>query len=219
MVTTTQPIRRSGFPYIPALIVALFLAPMIAAWVAFKYFPEQMRALGSNNYGHFITPLREILVQGMTDEQDAPLEEEFFNGKWTYLYITDGDCDASCQASLYEMRQVRIAQGDERDRLQRLMVITDRSRLGALRGLLGGQFPGQRVVVADSGAQKALEKALALQDGVSPLSAGRIYIVDPLGRAMMYYDPLSSVDKDRVLKDATGMRKDMAKLLKNSKTR
>ncbi len=220
MATTTEPMRRtSGFPYIPMLIVVLFLAPMIAAWVAYKYFPEQMRALGANNYGQFIEPLRKIELQGLTAEDGTALEPDFFDGKWTYLYIDGSDCDARCQAALYEMRQVRLAQGDERDRLQRLFVLKDRSHLDQLRELMGQQFPRQRMVFADDRARTALDQGLKLNEGASPLAAGRIYVVDPLGRAMMYYEPVESANRAQVLEKATGMRKDMAKLLKNSKTK
>ncbi len=220
MATTTQPMRRtSGFPYIPMLIVALFLAPMIAAWVAFKYFPEQMRSLGANNYGQFIKPLRKIELQGLSAEDGAALESGFFDGKWTYLYIDASDCNARCKAALYEMRQVRLAQGDERDRLQRLFVLTDRSHLDQLGELMRQQFPHQSMVFADDRARTALREALKLDDGASPLSAGRIYVIDPLGRAMMYYEPVESADQSQVLEKATGMRKDMTKLLKNSKTK
>lgn len=216
MAATTQPLRRGGSRLAPALIVFLFLAPMVAAWVAFTYFPEQMRSLGTTNHGQFIQPPREVPLQGLVDIDRTALGADYFKNKWTYLYVGASDCDLLCRAALFEMRQVRLAQGAEMDRLQRLFVLTEDEQLSQLRPLLAREFPGQRTVVAGPEARDALRKALT--DGAAPLTSGRIYVIDPLGRAMMYYEPVASAAKADVLAKATGMRKDMAKLLKNSKT-
>lgn len=219
MSATTEPLRRgAGSRFAPALIVALFLAPMIAAWVAFKYFPEQMRELGTTNYGKFVQPPRDVALSGMSGLDGAALESEFFQGKWTYLYIDGSACDRLCQAALYEMRQVRLAQGAEMERLQRLFVLTDQEHVAELRPLLEREFARQRTVVANAHAQAALAETLQLEAVTAPLAARRIYVIDPMGRVMMYYDPVASADREQVLAKATGMRKDMSKLLKNSKT-
>lgn len=216
MAATTEPVRRGGSRLAPTLIVVLFLAPMLAAWVAFKYFPEQMRSLGTNNYGELVHPPREVPMAGLIDLAGEPLTTDWFRDKWTYLYVDGSDCDARCRAVLFEMRQVRLTQGAEMDRVQRLFVVTDDQRLAELRTLLEQEYPGQRTVLADAAAVRALGDALT-SDSNRALSE-RVYVVDPLGRVMMYYEPVASADKDDVLTQATGMRKDMAKLLKNSKT-
>lgn len=218
MAATAQPVRRGFSRYAPAMIIVLFLAPMVAAWVAFHYFPEQMRALGTNNFGTFIHPPKAVPLEGLKTPEGETLSAEFFKDNWTYLYFARSDCDQLCQASLYEMRQVRLAQGAEMDRVQRLVVLTDPGSLAEFQTLAQREFPHQQTAVADADAQARLAQSLTLDDGASPLQARRIYVIDPLGRAMMYYAPLSSAEKSDVLAKATGMRKDMAKLLKNSKT-
>lgn len=218
MTASINTVRRGGSRLAPTLIVLLFLAPMLAAWIAFKYFPEQMRSLGTNNYGEFIHPPREVPVSGLKDLGGTALTAEWFKDHWTYLYVASSDCDQRCQATLFEMRQVRLAQGAEMDRVQRLLVLTDTEGLGELKELLERDYAGQRTVVADSAAQAALAEALPRgQDGAA-VAAGGIYVIDPLGRVMMYYRPVASAEKSDVLSQATGMRKDLAKLLKNSKT-
>lgn len=214
----TQPTSRGLGRLAPTLIVVLFLAPMVAAWVAFHYFPERMRELGTTNYGKFIQPPKEISLTGLKALDGTALASDFFEGKWTYLYFDSSACDELCQASLYEMRQVRLTQGPEMSRLQRLVVLTDESSLATVQTLVEREFPQQATVVATEGARTDLAAALDLGDGVAPLNSRRIYVIDPLGRAMMFYDAVPSADKDDVLAKATGMRKDMAKLLKNSKT-
>lgn len=218
MTATTQPNRRGASRYVPTLIVVLFLAPMAAAWLAFHYFPEQMRDLGTTNFGDFIQPPKEVSVSGLTDLDGVALEADFFKDKWTYLYVDGSACDALCQATLFEMRQVRLAQGAEMDRVQRLFVLTDTEQLNELRALLEREYARQRTVVANTEAQAALREALSLDQDGAPLAARRVYVIDPLGRAMMYYEPVASAERSEVLAQATGMRKDMAKLLKNSKT-
>ena len=34
-------------------------------------------------------------------------------GRWTMVYVSGGGCDAACESSLYFMRQVRTAQGEQ----------------------------------------------------------------------------------------------------------
>lgn len=208
--------RRGGSRLAPTLIVTLFLAPMLAAWIAFKYFPEQMRTLGTTNHGEFVHPPREVPVAGLNDLDGEPLTADWFRDKWTYLYVNEGECAARCQAALFEMRQVRLAQGAEMDRLQRLLVISDHNAQAELRTFLERDHPGLRAVTADAEAMQSLRETLAVQDGTA--AKGQVYVIDPLGRVMMFYAPVASTEKDDVLAQATGMRKDMAKLLKNSKT-
>jgi len=217
MNATTESITAGGrFRFAPLLIVALFLLPMAAAWIAFKYFPDQMRALGTTNYGSFIQPPRPVPLEGLVRLDGTPPADGLLQDRWTYLYLDGSACGERCRAHLYETRQVRLTQGKEIHRLQRIMVLTDDAEIEALRPYLEKEHPQLTVLRGDGAALRRLAEALAI-DERDPRAAQRIYVIDPLGRAMMYYEPVASADE--VVEKAGGMRKDMAKLLHNSRTR
>ena len=46
------------------LIVLLFIAPMVAAYIVYNYFPDMVRSLGASNHGEFIIPPVEIRLDG-----------------------------------------------------------------------------------------------------------------------------------------------------------
>lgn len=193
------------------LIPVAFIVPMVGAWVLYYHFPDVARSWGTTNYGTFVDPPRHItLPAGMHRLDGRPLPDAFFHDMWTYVYFDSSDCDNRCQANLYKMRQVRLAQGKDMERVQRLFVLTDVRDMAKLRQLLK-EFPGMAVATA---APKVVA-GLAAQFRSTSAPAQRIYLVDMAGMAMMYYDPDAS--PDAVLKSATGMRKDLGKLLRDHK--
>jgi hypothetical protein len=132
------------------------------------------------------------------------IDEIFFRGKWTILYLANGACERPCVEQLYNIRQIRLAQGKNIDRLRRLMLWNVNGVSEAQRKELQEHFPGQ--VIVPAGDEKALLQAFVL-DEQDPLTADRIYLVDPLGNLMMKYEPG---------KEPRGMIKDLEKLLKYS---
>ena len=46
-------------------------------------------------------------------------------GKWVLLVSAPGGCDARCAQALYATRQARTIQGRERERVQRVWLVTD----------------------------------------------------------------------------------------------
>jgi hypothetical protein len=98
---------------------------------------------------------------------------------------------------LFMLRQLRLAQGREKTRIERVWLITD------------GAAPAAEAVAAFSGtwlvraAGSDLLKALPPEKGVE----GFIYLADPLGNLVLRY-PLDA--------DPTLVIKDMTRLLKTS---
>ena len=41
------------------------------------------------------------------------------HGRWVMLVVAPGACDAGCRQRLYEIRQVRLTTGKDRDRVER----------------------------------------------------------------------------------------------------
>ena len=96
------------------------------------------------------------------------------------VWVGPAACDADCREQLWQMRQVRLTTGRERDRVERLWLVTD-----------GGQ-PTLRTKSRASGWSVCHRISQALGWPI------RSILVDPLGNLMMRF-PLKA--------DPQGMKK------------
>ena len=104
------------------LVMATFALPVLASYLA--YFVWQPQG-GARNYGALIKPetLPASLTLGAPDGTPQPMTA--LRGKWLLLHVDNAACAAACEQKLYAMRQVRLMQGREQDRVQRLWVVED----------------------------------------------------------------------------------------------
>ena len=174
------------------MIAAIFIGPMIVAWLL--YSPEgDWQPPSSTANGELLEPITLV-----TDEQlNVPREEQNspYPGLWTLVQVGSGACDEYCSRSLYETRQVRKAMGKEDTRVQRIMLLTDDL---PLRENVAREHPGLILFRANSEWTLAFVAAIELQ------SSNDVYLVDPLGNLIMRF-PAGTPMKD--------MHKDLKKLL------
>lgn len=167
------------------LIIAFFALPAVLAWVlnfGGGYTPQ-----ATANYGALIKPAQPVLAEGYVDAQGAPLATDFFLGEWVLVYHLTGPCEDACLQSLYRMRQVRLAQGKNIERVKRLLVVDDGAAAGWL-ARVQEHYPGL-IVVRPAQAKVTVE-----------FPAGdHLYLVDPLGNLMMDYAP--EVEPRGLIKD------------------
>ena len=124
---------------------------------------------------------------------------ERFKGKWILLQIGSGDCTAVCKRQMLEMRQLRLMQGKEMERIERVWLITD-------------QQPVDTVLMREYDGVTMLRVKPEVLQAWLPVEAGttvtdHFFMIDPLGHLMMRFP------KDA---DPNKMKKDIAKLLKAS---
>lgn len=178
------------------LVIAICAAPMIASYLTYYVIKPQSRT----NYGALIDPQQYPLPQlhgkGL-DGKPASLED--FKGKWIMLQVAGSDCDAACQSRLFTMRQLRLMQGKEMDRIERVWLITDDQ---PLETLILREYDGTEMLRVDASTLKAW---LPTEPGTS--ASDHIYIIDPRGNLMMRFP------KDG---DPNKMKKDIARLLRAS---
>jgi cytochrome oxidase Cu insertion factor (SCO1/SenC/PrrC family) len=139
------------------------------------------------NYGELIepVPLPEIDLVGAAGQGRFASNE--LQGRWTLLYAGAADCGPACVDALYTMRQSRLAQAKEMERVGRLWLVSDaRDPDPAILGM----HDGLRIARADSQWLAALPGAGAQK---------HIYLVDPLGNVMMRFP--EQADPRRVIKD------------------
>jgi len=186
------------------LVFALFAAPVVLAWLLFFVFPDWVPTSTVNN-GTLIKPVRPLPAFALTTVSGDSVDGGFLQGKWTFIYLHQGACDRDCVEQLYKVRQVRLTQGKNIDRLQRLMLWNAAGVDQAARNELQQHFPGQVIALLPAGGN-GLTPVFNV-DAKPPLVAERIYLVDPAGNLMMMYAP---GDEPR------GMVKDLERLLKYS---
>jgi cytochrome oxidase Cu insertion factor (SCO1/SenC/PrrC family) len=178
------------------LVIAVCAAPMIASYLTYFVIKPQ----GRTNYGALIDPrAHPIPVLGATTLEGKPVELDAYKGKWIMLQAGPGDCPNACQQQLLAMRQLRLMQGKEMERLERVWLITDARPLDPL---LLRQFEGTRMLRTPV---DALSKWLPVEQGGN--LADHMYLIDPRGNLMMRFP------KDA---DPAKVKKDIAKLLKAS---
>jgi cytochrome oxidase Cu insertion factor (SCO1/SenC/PrrC family) len=188
------------------LLALLFLMPVLVSYLMHLRAEHGWRPASTTNKGSLIQPpLPLTLPTGLVSATEKPVSQDFLGGKWTLVYIDDAACGETCRNRLYQMRQVRLAQGENLRRVQRLFLVTGASDSTDLSKILA-DFP-EMAAARLSPAQTAAIAPMFSVEGISMQGADNIYLVDPLGNLMMYYPPDT---------DPRGMIQDLQRLLKYS---
>lgn len=176
------------------MLAAVFLGPLVLAFVV--YYGFDWRPAGSTEHGQLLRPPVKLPDVELGEEQGGIVPS--FRRRWSLIVIMDNGCDADCQAVLYETRQVRKALSRERDRTQRVLLISGEFD----RATIELQHPDLIIVTGDMPATTALAATLG------SVEREFIYLADPLGNMMMRFP------RDTVMKD---IHTDLKKLLKLSR--
>jgi cytochrome oxidase Cu insertion factor (SCO1/SenC/PrrC family) len=178
------------------LVILICAAPIILSYFTYYVIKPQSRT----NYGTLLDPRAyPIPALDTTLLDGTPVTLDAYKGKWIMLQVDQAACTASCQTKLYDMRQLRLTQGKEMNRIERVWLITDKQPLDTM---LIREYDGTHMLRADA---RAVQKWLPVDAGTS--AADHIYLIDPLGHLMMRYQ------KDA---DPNKIKKDIYKLLKAS---
>jgi cytochrome oxidase Cu insertion factor (SCO1/SenC/PrrC family) len=200
----TPSIDSSGARRKLLLLAALFVLPML---VAYALYYSGWRPEAVHPFGELVQPARPVADAALVLLDGKPIRFSELRGKWTLVTFSAAECLSPCERNLVKMRQVIAAQGKEAERIQSMLIVKDAKTRDWLNYAIK-DYPGMRAVVGPPEAVDALARQFALPAG-SPLdNLNRIYVVDPLGNFMMSY-PADA--------DPTGMRKDLARLLRISR--
>jgi hypothetical protein len=178
-IANGEPRRRRTLFWTVALVFLLPLA--IAAYL--YYVPSSWRPTHTVNYGSLIEPARPLPELALPTVDGGITLTDFLRHRWTLIYVGSGACDPRCHEALYQIRQVRLALNNDRDRVQRLFIATEPC---CDLTFLAREHAG---LVTARGASPQAARLLAEfpADGGVVATAGRIYIADPLGNLMMVH--------------------------------
>lgn len=178
---TTQPKRSNRTLWI---LVAVCALPYLAGWLYFQ-FMDKLPTPATTNYGTLLSPVRAVGELPLVGADGATFNTADLRGKWVLVTVADSACAASCQQNLYFLRQVRQAMGNERRRVERLLMLTETSQLAALQLHLK-EHAGMNVAV---GPAASITQLQAVLQNPNPAAKDGLYIIDPLGNVMMSYPP------------------------------
>lgn len=177
-------------------IIAICVAPIIASYVTYYVIKPQSRT----NYGTLLDPRAyPVPVLHATTLDGKPVTLDAYKGKWIMLQVDKAECAAACRKKLYELRQLRLTQGKDMERIERVWLITDDQ---PIETILMREYDGTRLLRVPSDVLKAW---LPVEQGTTAVD--HIYLIDPRGNLMMRFP------KDA---DPNKVKKDIIRLLKAS---
>jgi hypothetical protein len=211
---TNKP-RRNLWPL--WAVLAVTVAPIIASYTMYY----GVKPEGRINYGDFVEPQVTLSTLPVTPVISPKGESAFlliqsqpatkkplaqlgdWDGRWLMLHVGPSACNENCRQSLWLTRQVRLTTGRERERVERLWILTDD---GAPDPALIAEHEGLWVVRLN----KRPQQEILIENWLSVATRGgsNIWIVDPLGNLMMRFPDNP---------DPNGIKKDINRLLKASR--
>jgi hypothetical protein len=173
-------------------------SPVIASY--FTYYV--LRPEGRRVYGELIQPQKDMPQVTAKNLQGEPVTLDSLRGQWLLLAVSSGACEERCQQNLYFQRQLREILGRDKDRLDRLWLVTDETPVA------------QTLLPALSTAHVLRLDQATVQRWISPADGQQLqdhlYVIDPMGNFMMRFPANMDVPS------ASKAKRDLERLLKAS---
>jgi cytochrome oxidase Cu insertion factor (SCO1/SenC/PrrC family) len=193
--------RRTRMGRIKMLLVwAVCAAPVVASYFTFYV----LRPQGRSNYGELIVPTRPMPPVGqlpLANLQGQGVLPAALKGQWLLVSVGGGACDGVCERQLYLQRQLREMLGKDKDRVDRVWLVTDQA---AVPTPLLPALQQAWTLRADPAAV-----ARWLQPQAGQALSAHFYLVDPRGDWMMRFPAQA---------DPVRIKKDLGRLLKASES-
>ncbi len=179
-------------------IAIAFILPMAIAAMLVGNTTDWMSWSRKNN-GTLVHPAQSLgPFQLFVTSEKEPFGLESIQDKWNVIYIGAGQCNSACQEILYKTRQSRLAKGKEMHRIRRLYIVNEvAADTTQLQQLIQQAHPD--LLLLQAANQHELSRFVSQFEIDNQRKPGRIYLVDPLGNLMMYYEsdfPAKGLIKD-----------------------
>ena len=158
------------------MLLVMFILP-IAFGTLFFYANPNYFSESTVNYGELVRPVI------ATDEGDIEIDGASLQGIWTMVYVSSR-CDDACEKAVADMKTIRTLMNADMRRIQRMIIIEDNS--------------------TPTSDDKTLIKARVISEkltqSLKKYTENAIYLIDPIGNIMLYYEP-QNIDIRLVVKD------------------
>jgi hypothetical protein len=173
-------------------------SPVIASY--FTYYV--IRPEGRRNHGELIQPQKDMPPVAAKNLQGEGVPLASLKGQWLLVTVSTGACAERCQENLYFQRQLREILGRDKDRLDRVWLITDDAPVA------------EALLPALNMAHVLRLDSATVQSWISPAPGQQLqdhlYVVDPMGNFMMRFPANMDVS------GASKAKRDLERLLKAS---
>jgi hypothetical protein len=156
-------------------ILLICAAPVVASY--FTYYV--IRPEGRRNFGELIDPQRPLPDVLALDLEGRTHKLTELKGQWLLLSVGSAKCDAACVQQLYFQRQLREGLGKDKDRLDRVWLLTDTEPVAP------ELLPGLKEATVLRVPAEEMARWLAPAQGHG--LGEHLYVVDPLGNWMMRF--------------------------------
>ena len=179
-------------------VASIFMIPILVSWYL-VFFTDFKKEDGGTQKGEIISPVIPLGELEVYDIKNGAISS--INEKWTLVFFVDSECNQFCEDKLYQVRQIRLALGKDRDQVDRLLV----SRKVQSWEKFSDVFNGQKYIDPQSKGYVGLIKKF---DDYPGFDRRGTYLVDPFGFLMMKY---------KTDANPMGTIKDIERLIKNQK--
>ena len=177
MDSTRTPRRIPGLRLY--ILLALFILPVVASWFLYEY--KDLFHLDTTNHGRLLDPLVHdpaFLTTQANDPAKTPTRPT-----WQIVYAPE-DCQSkTAQTTMFTLHQLHTALGQNGERVRLALLSEHNCQLADKHGF--------RSLVLDTAALSAVVPDHRV--------AAKVFLVDPLGNAFMYYHEQDSAMN--ILKD------------------
>ncbi len=179
-------------------VLLVCAAPVVASYVTYYFIRPETRRV----FGELVDPQRPLPdVQGVS-LAGAQVSLRSLKGQWLLVSVSGGACDDACQRHLYLQRQVRESLGKDKDRVDRVWLVSDDAAVP----------PALLAALRDATVLRVEPQALNrwLAPAAGHAVAEHLYLVDPLGNWMMRFP--ASLD----VAGAAKLKRDLERVLRAS---
>lgn len=173
------------------LALAMFLFANLDLWN-----PET-----TGNHGELMQPVRPLSELNLQTDSGEKISLDDVRGRWTLVFVGQGECDLLCQTDLFKVRQARASLGRDLVRVQYLYMALDDAAWNAARTI---KMEHPKMMLGKVAQPRSREQAAAFDEHPE----GNIYLLDPFGNVVLRYDDAATTK---------GIIKDLKRLLRVSK--
>jgi len=179
------------------LLIIICVAPVVASYLAYYVLPPS----GRTNYGELIEPQIPLPSIEARLQDGTSFDLAKLRGRWVMLQVDESACGETCRNKLWQMRQLRTAQGKDADRIERVFLVTDGE---PLQTMLLREFDGTHFLRVSRDPLRFMP----IPEEATARIEDHIYMIDPLGNLMMRWPRAA---------DPNRMKRDIRRLLKASR--